>query len=354
MKVTIIGLGLVGNSIGMALKRASVAQAAPAKEVRRGDAPPPPPIEVVGLDPDRQHESDAMRKYASVDTIAPDLQRAIEGADLVVVATPPSAVREVFAAIDPYLSPETIVTDTLPSKEQVMKWANETLRREINFVSGHALLSSDDSDAVTDRNTPNPDLFQGARWAIMPRAGSTDEALNTVIWLAETAGATPLFIDPFEHDAFVAAINHLPMLASAALWRVAHTSPSWGDMEPFARGGFKTSTAPLSTPPEMMAGALETNRRTLLGWVDRYMIALQELRDMLAESSGPNEDSAIFAALTEAQDSYRAWLSESSITADEKEAKLRAALREEIDDARPSRSLMGTYLSERIFRKREK
>jgi len=354
MKVTIIGLGLIGNSIGMALKRASGPQTAQGRqEGRRGDTPQFA-IEVVGLDPDRQHESDAVRRYSSVNSIAPDLQKAVEGADLVVLSTPPSAVREVLEAINPYLAADTVVTDTLPSKEQVIKWANETLRREISFVGGHVLLSSDDADAVTDKNNPNADLFRGARWAIIPRAGAANEALNMVIWLAETLGATPLFIDPFEHDSFVAAVNHLPMVASAALWSVAHTSPSWGDMAPFAKGGFKTSTAPLSTPPEIIAGALETNRRTLIGWVDRYMLALQDLRDMLIESKDSAQDSAIVAALTDAHESYRAWLIESSMTTDEKDAKLRDALRDDIDEARPSRSIMGTYLSDRIFRKKEK
>src|SRR5881628_766780 len=104
-KTTIIGLGLVGNSIGMGLKKSFAGAGSQAAKV-------------VGFDPDRAQEEAALRKHFSVDEIAPDLETAVRGADLVVIATPASAVREVLAAIDPFLDPGTTVTDTLSTKEQ--------------------------------------------------------------------------------------------------------------------------------------------------------------------------------------------------------------------------------------------
>jgi prephenate dehydrogenase len=346
-KITIIGLGLVGNSIGMALKRAASPQGPSSAKLE---------LQIVGLDPDRQREADAMRRYASVDSIASNLEQAVEGADLVIIATPASAAREVLEAIDPYLAQGAVVTDTLPSKEQVMKWAGETLGKQVSFVGGHPIIADDSPDGLSDRSTPNPDLFRDARWAIMPRPGATNEALNRVIWLAETVGASPLFIDPFEHDSFLAAVSHLPVVAGAALWNVAHTSPSWGDMESFAQSGFKSATESLSAPPEIIAGALEGNRRVLLGWVNRYMLALGEIRDLLAQ--GPEHEDggggSIASTLTEAHQSHKAWLTESRVTGDEKDARLRAELHDDINEARPVRSLMGNYLADRIFRKKDK
>ncbi|HKP54552.1 MAG TPA: prephenate dehydrogenase [Chloroflexia bacterium] len=345
-KITIIGLGLVGNSIGMALKRAISPQ---------GSSTTKAEIEIVGLDPDRQREADAVRKFGSVDSIADNLAQAVEGAELIIIATPASAAREVMEAIDPYLAEGVVVTDTLSSKEQVMRWAGETLGREVSFIGGHPIIADDNPDDLSDKSTPSADLFRNARWAIIPRPGASNDALNTVIWLAETVGASPLFIDPFEHDSYLAAVSHLPMVAGAALWRLAHSSPSWGDMESFAQSGFKNATESLSAPPEIIAASLAGNRRVLLGWVDRYLLSLQEMRDMLAQGSELEESGdPISATLAEAHKTRRAWITESSVTGDEKNERLRAELHAEIDEARPTRYFMGSYLAERLFKKKEK
>ena len=344
-KITIIGLGLVGNSIGMALKRAISSQSAPATKTE---------FQIVGLDPDRQREADAVRKYGSVDTIASNLEQAVESAQLIIIATPEAAAREVLEAIDPFIAEGAVVTDTLPSKERVLRWAAETLAKEVSFVGGHPIIADDNPDISLETEVPNADLFRDARWAIVPRAGASNDALNTVIWLVETVGATPLFIDPFEHDSYLAAVSHLPVVASAALWRVARTSPSWSDMASFAQSGFKSATAPLSTPPEIIASALMGNRRQLIGWVDRYLLALQDLRDLLAQGQElEGQHSPISETVAEAHQGRRAWITESRVTGDEKHARLRAELHNEINEARPARSLMGGYLADRIFRKKD-
>src|SRR5436190_1974646 len=123
-KITVIGLGLVGNSIGMGLRRASTAGQ---------------PIEVTGFDPDRASEEAALRKHFSVDAIAPDLARAVRDAQLVIISTPISAAREVLAAINPFLSQGAVVTDTLSVKGPVMTWAGELLGSGVSFVGGHPL-----------------------------------------------------------------------------------------------------------------------------------------------------------------------------------------------------------------------
>src|SRR6478672_10958656 len=101
-KITIIGLGLVGNSIGMGLKRAAQGTQS---------------FQVVGFDPDRVHEDQAAKRYMSVDSIAPDLETAVRDANLVILSTPASGIREVLAAIDPFLDSSATVTDTLSVKE---------------------------------------------------------------------------------------------------------------------------------------------------------------------------------------------------------------------------------------------
>src|SRR5437588_8014503 len=123
-KITIIGLGLVGNSMGMGLKKSFASGGSQATKI-------------VGFDPDRTREEAALRKHLSVDEIAPDLESAVRGAQLVVIATPASAVREVLSAVGSFLDPGATVTDTLSTKEQVIAWAGELLNEQVNFVGGH-------------------------------------------------------------------------------------------------------------------------------------------------------------------------------------------------------------------------
>src|SRR5262245_39354460 len=188
-KITIIGLGLVGNSIGMGLKKAiagGVMQAA----------------RIVGFDPDRSLEEAALRKHFSVDEIAPNLESAVRGAGLVVVATPASAVREVLEAISPFLDPGAAVTDTSSTKEQVMAWAGEVLGKQSNFIGGHPVPRVVDLEMPGEEPAPRADLFTKAPYCIMPLPSVSSEALNSVIFLAEALGARPLFIDPREHDSY--------------------------------------------------------------------------------------------------------------------------------------------------------
>src|SRR4051794_20364434 len=179
-KITVIGLGLVGNSIGMGLRRASGAGQ---------------PIEVTGFDPDRSREEAALRKHFSVDAIAPDLERAVRGAQLVIISTPVSAAKEVLAAISPFLDEGAVVTDTLSIKGPIMTWAGELLGPGVSFVGGHPVARSVDLETATEMDMPSADLFLKGSYCLMPLPTAGSEALNRVIFLVETLGARPLFID---------------------------------------------------------------------------------------------------------------------------------------------------------------
>ncbi len=332
-KVAIIGLGLVGNSMGLGLKKA----------YSGGQT-----MRVVGFDPDRAREEAASRRFGSVDEIAPNLESAVRGATLVIIATPVSAVREVLAAIGPMLDEGATVTDTHSSKEQIMAWAGELLPPHVSFVGGHPFSRSVDLDTATDDLLPQADLFRNAPYAIMPRPNSSDEAFSRVITLAEALGAKPLFIDEREHDSFLAAVAQLPVLAGAALLRITTGSPAWSDMSSFARDRFESATEPVSGDMRGMADALLSNHQSLVRWLDQYLIALHEMRGLLAS----NDHKALTSTLTNLQDAHDTWLNGEAGAADDD--KLRAELREAINEARPGRSMMGSYLSERLFRKKER
>src|SRR5687767_5596586 len=244
-KIAIIGLGLVGTSLGMALKRAS----AEGGSQLRG-------MHIVGLDPLREREGDALRRYASVDEIAPSLESAVRDAEMVIIATPASAAREVLAALAPLVTPDMVITDVLASKAPVIQWAEELLGRHGGFVGGHPLSLEMDIETASLTDFPKADLFKNAPYCIVSQRFTSNEALNSVIGLAEAVGAKPLFIDAQEHDSFMAAATHLPVLTGAALWKVVGRSPAWTDIQQLAHSSFAGATEGLGADPQMLVDSI--------------------------------------------------------------------------------------------------
>jgi prephenate dehydrogenase len=339
-KIVIIGLGLIGNSMGLGLKRAAGTQ----------------PTQIIGFDPDRSNEDAALRKYKSIDSVAQDLESGVRDANLIIISTPSSAVREVLAAIDPFLDPSAVVTDTLSTKEQVMSWAGELLSQG-NFVGGHPLSRTVDTESPGESEQPEADLFENAPYCITPLPRAGGDALNRVIALAESLGANPLFIDPWEHDSLFAAASHLPLVASAALMRLASGSPSWQDIGSLARSRFDALTSPLEGEPGPLADALVANRQLLLHWVDQYLLVLQDLREMIAQGNGTE----LGAAIEGAHDARQQWLKRNSTQNQgamggrqiEPSEELKADLEQAVRDSRPGTRIFGRYLSDRIFGKKE-
>jgi prephenate dehydrogenase len=343
-KITIIGLGLVGNSMGMGLKKAFASGRSQA-------------VKVVGFDPDRAREEAALRKYFSVDEIAPDLESAVRGAQLVVIATPASAVKEVLGAVAPFLDEGATVTDTLSTKEQVVAWAGELLN---NFVGGHPVSRVVDIETADELEEPRADLFAKAPYCIMPLPSASSQALNSVISLAEALSALPLFIDPREHDSFFAAVSNLPVLASAAFLDVTSGSPSWDDMRAFAREQFRHMAGPLAMDPASLHASLISNRQAVLYWLDNYLLALQDLGDLLAKG----DSEALLALLEDAHGAREGWLRSEREAAQSDDSRMarrpgmsdemRAELNQALEESRPSRRLLGGYLTGRVFGKKEK
>jgi prephenate dehydrogenase len=260
-KIAIIGLGLIGGSIGMALRQAGGG------------------FEVVGHDKNPEATGRAKKKGA-IDKVEWGLPNAVDGANLVVISTPPGEVAKIFQDIAPHLRPGAVITDTTSTKVQVLQWADKLLPAGVSFVGGHPMAGKERGGVDEAEAT----LFQGATYCVLPSAKATDEAINLVVGLVSTVGAQPLFIDPVEHDSYVAAISHLPFLAATALVRVAASSPAWRDMSKVAAGGFRDTTRVASASTEMYRDICITNRESILHWLDAYIGELAQLRDMLITS----------------------------------------------------------------------
>ncbi len=272
-RVVIIGLGLIGGSIGLRLKAAGL-----------------PGLEIVGSDIDGSAER-AAKKSGAVDRVERDLARALRDARLVIVAVPIAALRDVFTAIAPHVAEGALVTDTASTKGEVMKWAAELLPESVGFVGGHPMAGKeqagiDHADAA---------LFEGRAYCICPAVSAPPTAVQGVVGLAQALGAEPVFIDAEEHDAYAAAISHLPLITATALFRLLRESPSWDDMGQLASTGFRDMTRLASGDPSMSNAIWKTNREAIIHWVDRLTEELQRMRGLLSNA----QDEELFKLFAE-------------------------------------------------------
>lgn len=289
-RVTIIGLGLIGGSIGLGLRRWADANRVDGK----------PALEVVGFSTNIDKQGQA-QKMKAVDRTAWDLPRAVEGADLVIVATPVLAIPETFQTIAPHLRPGAVVTDVASTKAQVMRWAEEFLPASVHFVGGHPMAGKTESIEGAD-----PDLFKGATWVVTPSVRADEESVRTMLGMISALGAESYFVDPTEHDAYVAGISHLPFVMSAALMNAVSRDASWRDMKTLTAGGFRDVSRLASGSPAMHRDILLTNREAVGRWLDAFIVEVSTVRDALRQD--PEAASrTIEEYFTAARDSRADW-----------------------------------------------
>jgi prephenate dehydrogenase len=261
-RITILGLGLIGGSLGLALRAAN-----------RG-------WEVVGQN--RSHEAASKAKKAgAVDRAEWNLPNAVDGASVVVLAVAPNAIEQVMRDIAPHLAPGTVVTDVASTKVQVMAWANEILPPHVHFVGGHPMAGKEKAGIDAAEAT----LFRNATWCILPGDRCAPEAVTLVEEIVRSVGAQPYYLDAAEHDSYVAAISHVPFISAATLVGTVAGSPSWRDMQRMAAGGFRDATRTASGDVAMHRDICMTNREAISRWLERYIDELQRFRDMLGGSS---------------------------------------------------------------------
>lgn len=294
-RIAIVGLGLIGSSIGLGLRRWS------AENVRGGQ----PALEVVGFDSNLDRQSQA-KKIGAVDRTEWELRKVVDNSDLVILAAPVLAMREILSDIAPLLKSGTAVTDVASTKAEVLGWANELLPRTVSFVGGHPMAGKETSIEGADA-----DLFRGATWCICPSVNASDEAIRTVLGMINALGAEPYFVDPSEHDAYVAGISHLPFVASTALMTVLSADPSWRDMKTLTAGGFRDMTRLASGSPEMHRDVVMTNRAAVKRWLDGYIAELQDFQTGLAGSE-EEANEQLLAFFTAGRDRRAEWAVQTS------------------------------------------
>jgi prephenate dehydrogenase len=277
----IVGVGLVGGSTGLAARRAG--------------------WEVVGVDgPEVLEEALESRAVDRASTL-----KEVRGADLLVLATPISEVRQLLGDLSPT---EALVTDAASAKLAIVR---EAERLDLRFVGGHPMAGSQLAGVANARE----DLFRGARYFLTPTGETDPEDYREVAGFIRELGATPTAVDPEKHDLLMATLSHLPHLMAVALLKVA------SDISPealsFAGPSFRDLTRVGASNPALWADILAENSPALgeaLGAfagsmaqigteisnrqsIERRFLearkAYDDLGGILIESSGHNADIAI-------------------------------------------------------------
>jgi prephenate dehydrogenase len=146
------------------------------------------------------------------------------------------------------------------------------------------------------------DLFKGATWVVSPSPTASEAAIRNVLGLVAAVDAEAFFVDPAEHDSYVAGISHLPMVVAAALVRTATADQSWRDMRTLASSGFRDTTRLALGSPEMHRDISMTNRQALSRWIGQMIGTLESFRAELANSDDAAAREWIHQFFVQAQD----------------------------------------------------
>ena len=260
-KIVIFGVGLIGGSFALALRKAGVAG------------------EVVGFGRSAATLEQA-RQLGILDRIGADLAE-LGDADIVLLSTPVGQMAELMARIAPHLGAHTIVTDGGSTKSDVVVAARANLGDKIaQFVPAHPIAGAEKSGA----GAAQADLYQNKKVVLTPLPENSAESVARVRKAWELCGAVVSELTPQQHDTVFAAVSHLPHLLSFALVHDLAQRDNRDLLLSFAASGFRDFTRIAASSPEMWRDICLANREALMDELGSYMQELETLHEALAEA----------------------------------------------------------------------
>ncbi|MGH2737089.1 MAG: prephenate dehydrogenase/arogenate dehydrogenase family protein [Actinomycetota bacterium] len=256
MEVTVIGLGLIGGSVGLALGRA-------------GDR-------VTGFDRSEAALRSALDRGA-ISRAARSTEEATAGAEVVLVATPVDVIPEVCRDLAASLPPAAVVTDAGSAKVSVVEVGEDLFGDR--FVGGHPMAGSERHGI----EAADGHLFEDAWWIVTPTRRTSHSGYVAVTDLIGRMGAKPVAIDPAVHDALVARLSHLPQLTASALVEVAVTAGDRDALLGLAAGGFRDVTRIAASNPAMWVAVLRSNRDAVLEALNGLAGRMEKVRGLIEQ-----------------------------------------------------------------------
>jgi prephenate dehydrogenase len=268
VKITILGLGQIGASMGLAL--------AGHKD------------QVTTLGHDKSPEmARKAQKLGAVESISYNLPASVEGADIIVMAIPFHEIYETLKIIVQDLHEDAVVMDTSPVKSVVAEWIKELLPPNCHYVGmTPALNPACLEDNAQGLDAARADLFQRGAVAITAPQGTAEGALKLATDFVTLLGALPFFADPAEVDVVMAATHFLPVLTAAALAETITGQPGWPDIRKLAGKPYSVATRPLEyEESSSLAEAILQNQTNTIRVLDEYIATLTSLRNEITSKN---------------------------------------------------------------------
>ena len=256
-RVAIVGTGLIGGSMGMDLRERGLA----------GD--------VVGIGR-RQVSVDRALDAGACDEVTLDTREGVNGADLVVLATPIGALSHVLPSVVEGMDSGCTLTDVASSKGSVVEEVRGALadRDDLHYVPTHPMAGSEQTGPTAARTG----LFEDCVCIFTPLPETPEDAVRRMRSLWQVLGAEVVDMQPRQHDKLVARISHLPHLAAAALVEGAERDDLW-----FAGGGLMDTTRVAGSDPDLWCDIYESNREEVCRALDKHIELARRMRNMLEE-----------------------------------------------------------------------
>ena len=254
-QITIVGLGLIGGSLGMAIRRKRLAR------------------RVVGLS--RADATIAKAKRAgAIDAGTTRGREAVREADLVVLATPVDLIVREATRLAAWMAPGSVLSDVGSSKGQIVRALRRGLPRGVSFVGAHPLAGSEKHGI----EAADPALFEGSACILTPIRGTDPRAVARVRALWQAVGRRVVTMTPERHDQLLAAVSHLPHLLAFSLIESTPASAL-----PLAPRSFLEATRVAKSDPDLWDDILLSNRNAILAGMTRFDARWQRFRRLLTQ-----------------------------------------------------------------------
>ncbi|MBI5344620.1 MAG: prephenate dehydrogenase/arogenate dehydrogenase family protein [Deltaproteobacteria bacterium] len=258
-KVAVIGVGLIGGSIALVLRKKGLAGG------------------ITGIGRGIENLKTAKR-LGIIDSFTLDIAEGVAGADLVIVAVPALKIADTVKKALPHLRPPCIITDVGSVKSAVVEAIEPLLPEGVAFVPGHPIAGTENSGADAAFMT----LFKGRLCILTPARNTDKDALKAVRAVWKAAGSRVVSMDAETHDRVLAAVSHLPhMIAYTLVNAVAESAGGVKDILGYSAGGFKDFTRIASSSPEMWTDICAMNRDNIVGMIAAFEKRLEALKKMI-------------------------------------------------------------------------
>lgn len=274
-KVTIVGVGLIGGSLGVILKRQGLAD------------------RVVGVGRSLGNLELAVT-LGAIDAYERDPKAAIQGAELVILATPVESYATHLKEWGSLLEPGTIVSDVGSVKGSLVERVEALVPAGVHFVGAHPIAGKETSGV----GASSVDLFAGALCIITPTAKTNPQACLVVQQVWEATNSVVASIDPFVHDWILGAVSHLPHVTAFALMNALTNLQQRGDVDllDYSGGGLRDTTRIAASSPEMWRDIFLWNHENLLIMIEALEKQLQRFKSLIEAKDGPGLEREIAKA----------------------------------------------------------